>query len=75
VGFRAFVRNQARRIGLTGWVRNVADGRVELRAWGTSEMHEQLAQCLRQGPPAAEVTEVEQMTVDDHNAPLEFRIL
>ena len=58
VGFRWFVEREAATLGVTGWVRNREDGRVEVMATGT---HEQLAALhgrLREGPRAARVDEV-----------------
>jgi acylphosphatase len=59
VGFRYFVLRRARALGLTGWVRNRADGGVELEAEGDRVALEQLLETLRQGPPAARVGAVE----------------
>lgn len=56
VGFRAFVRRKAREKGLTGWVRNCADGRsVETVAEGPPELLESFRAALQQGPPGAVV--------------------
>ena len=59
VYFRASARNRARRLGLSGWVRNCPDGSVELLAEGEKNVLEQLIAWSRQGPPAAHVTEVQ----------------
>ncbi len=59
VGFRQFVRYHARRLGLTGWVRNEPDGSVYLVAEGPRELLEQLLDAVRQGPPAARVDDVQ----------------
>ncbi len=59
VGFRWFVRDVATRSGLSGWVRNQADGTVECLAQGPRRELEELLEQLRQGPPWAEVGEVE----------------
>jgi acylphosphatase len=59
VGFRAAAAAEARRLGLAGWVRNLPDGRVEVRAQAEIGVLEQFADWLRQGPPAAKVTGVE----------------
>jgi acylphosphatase len=53
VGFRAFVVREARRLGLTGWVRNRSDGAVEVLAEGPERKLRELAALLRRGPPAA----------------------
>lgn len=59
VFFRDFVRREARRLGLVGWVRNEPDGSLALVAEGPREALEELLQAVRRGPPAAQVGEVE----------------
>lgn len=59
VFFRASAQEIARRLDLTGWVRNLADGRVELIACGAETALGQLEQWLWQGPPRARVQQVE----------------
>lgn len=56
VFFRAATREQAVRLGLTGYARNLADGRVEIMACGDAAALGQLRDWLRAGPPRAEVT-------------------
>lgn len=58
VGFRWFVRERAREAGLRGWVRNNADGSVELLAAGPAAALERLEAAVREGPPGALVSEV-----------------
>jgi acylphosphatase len=65
VGFRWWVRGQARRLGLSGWVRNRADGTVELTAAGPAEAVEQLAAACQGGPSAARVDSVERSVARD----------
>jgi acylphosphatase len=55
VGFRFFVVQHARRLGLAGSVRNLADGRVEVRARGERAALELLLDQLRQGPRLSRV--------------------
>lgn len=59
VAFRAATRQQARLLGLTGWVRNCADGTVEMLAEGERSRLQQLVDWCHEGPPAARVTQVE----------------
>lgn len=59
VFFRASTEAAARGLGLTGWVRNLRDGRVELVACGETASLEELERWLWQGPPRARVTRVE----------------
>ena len=59
VGFRWFVVKEASSLGLTGWTRNLPDGRVEVVAQGEPEAMEALAAALAQGPPHARVGKVE----------------
>lgn len=53
VGFRMFVLDHARALGLTGWVRNRYDGKVEVTAEGTEEQLGWLTVKLRTGPRSA----------------------
>ena len=59
VGFRAFVASQARRLGVTGYVRNCEDGSVEAVAEGPPERLRELEGALRRGPTGATVERVE----------------
>ena len=59
VGFRWFVRERARALGLTGWVRNRQDGSVEVLALGDDLALERLRAILRTGPDGARVSDVE----------------
>lgn len=61
VGFRYFVGRTARELGVTGWARNLADGRVEVHANGTEHQLNQLEGLLREGPPRAEVRAFDSM--------------
>jgi acylphosphatase len=67
VYFRATAREQARRLGVTGWVRNTPDGQVELVACGTPGQIEQLRAWLWRGPEFARVTDVawEEVTCEE----------
>ena len=56
VFFRASTRQEARRLGVTGWVRNMADGTVQAEAQGSAEVVDALIAFCRQGPGSATVT-------------------
>ena len=59
VGFRYATVTTARRLGLSGWARNMPDGNVEILTEGPSAaVHELLAWC-QHGPPSARVTAVQ----------------
>lgn len=60
VGFRYFVERAAAQLGVTGYTRNLADGRVEVYAVGAPEKLSQLAAALRKGPRWADVRGVEE---------------
>jgi acylphosphatase len=62
VGFRYFVQSVAHRESLSGWVRNLEDGRVETAAAGDRDAIERFERAIREGPPAARVSSV---SVDD----------
>lgn len=59
VGFRVYTRTQARALGLTGSVENLADGRVEVVAEGVHDDLELLLVRLRNGPAHSEVHGIE----------------
>jgi acylphosphatase len=60
VGFRYFVIEEARRLGLSGWVRNGDDGRtVEVVAEGDEAALLRVEALLREGPPSARVEAVD----------------
>ncbi len=59
VGFRAYTAAIARNLGLTGWVRNLPNGQVEIWAEGTEEALRSLWRAVYDGPPAAEVEQVQ----------------
>jgi acylphosphatase len=58
VGFRAFVAEAAREAGLSGWVRNLGDGRVEVFAEGEAMALAALAAACARGPFLARVDHV-----------------
>jgi acylphosphatase len=58
VGFRMFVLQHAQTAGITGWVRNRYDGKVEVLAEGPYPVLESLLDKLRLGPRSSFVTEV-----------------
>lgn len=59
VGYRHFVRNNAQKLGLTGWVTNLPDGRVEAVFQGSKEKIEKIILLCRKGPFLAEVEDVD----------------
>jgi acylphosphatase len=68
VWFRASTRDQANTLGLRGYARNLADGRVEVLAAGDDAAIDRLAAWLRQGPPQARVVELERIPAHDDEA-------
>ncbi len=58
VGFRYFAVQKAKKLGLTGFVRNVPGGRVEIVAQGSKENLELLVKILEEGPCLGHVEEV-----------------
>ena len=64
VFFRAWAREQAQALGVSGWVRNCPDGRVEAHIEGEQAAVEQLVQRLHRGPPSAQVEDVHLWNVE-----------
>ena len=64
VFFRAWTRDQANELGVTGWVRNCPDGRVDMHIEGEESAVQQLIERLRRGPPSARVEDVHLWNVE-----------
>jgi len=67
VGFRYFTRTEASALRLTGWVRNRADGKVEIEAQGESPDIDQFVLALSRGPSWASVDNVSVSWIDTKN--------
>jgi acylphosphatase len=58
VWFRGSMAQEAQRLGVTGWVRNLSDGSVEAMVAGTAEQVAAIMNWARRGPPNAVVEHV-----------------
>jgi acylphosphatase len=65
VGYRDWCRQEAERRGLTGTVRNLPDGRVEVVIVGDADATDAMLEACREGPPAARVDSIGLDAVDD----------
>jgi acylphosphatase len=74
VGFREFARRAAGREGLAGYVRNRADGSVQVEAEGPRASVDRLRQALQAGPPHATVWEVREETPGEAPLPPRFTV-
>ncbi len=74
VFFRDHTRRWAVSLGLKGWVRNLGDGRVEVVAEGEKENIEGLVANLKEGPPYAQVENVDIVWEEFRNEFSDFRI-
>jgi acylphosphatase len=75
VGFRWFTHDTAAREGVHGWVRNLADGRVEVLAEGDQPAVDRLEAAVRRGPSLAHVErfDVEELAPTGRPAGFEIR--
>ena len=64
VAYRAWTVDQAERLGLNGWARNLTDGRVEVVACGNRDAVEALRSALSDGPPGARVVAVDEGPIE-----------
>jgi acylphosphatase len=69
VGYRDWLVGRARKLGLSGWVRNRADGRVEALIDGDEPAIEEMLRLCRRGPPLAVVTEIVEQLTDPPDTP------
>ena len=63
VGFRFFAQRAAEKLQVSGFVRNLPDGRVEVFAMGTPRQHSELRAILERGPRLSSVSEVQEELV------------
>ena len=75
VGFRWFVREVGRQLGVSGWVRNRPDGSVEVSAEGTDALMDRLRAELQRGPDGAHVEAVDDLGATNDELPRPFSIL
>lgn len=68
VFFRAWTKEQAQSLGVSGWVRNTPDGHVEAHVEGDDAAVGQMLERMRRGPPSAKVEDVRTWDVE----PCEF---
>ncbi len=73
VWFRVCTEEQANEIGVTGWVRNLTDGSVEVCAWGNAEQINTLEKWLWIGSPMSNVTSVTSYHLTE-SPPGDFRV-
>ncbi len=66
VYYRESMRQEAEQLGVTGWVRNLADGRVEAMVQGSDSAVAAIIEWARRGPPAAQVNEILIAPADGH---------
>lgn len=74
VGFRYWTLDEARRLGLTGWVRNAPDGSVQGEVQGPEDGVEWMLRALREGPPGSAVETVTDTALDPVADETHFRI-
>lgn len=59
VGYRDYARRRAALLGLAGWVMNLRDGRVRVRAEGPRVVIDELVRALEKGPPLSRVERID----------------
>jgi acylphosphatase len=69
VGYRQWFAGEARSLGLTGWVRNRADGCVEAVISGKVELLERLVTTAQRGPRFAAVSRIERHGIEGEDWP------
>jgi acylphosphatase len=74
VGYRFFAQRVAARHQVCGYVRNLADGRVEVLAEGIPESIEEFKHDLAAGPEFGRVEQIEELNLEPTNLYVSFRI-
>jgi len=74
VCFRAWTADQATNLGIKGWVRNLADGRVEVIGQGDEDKLQEFKKRLLTGSPMSQVEHVECNEIEDEQIYTSFEI-
>jgi acylphosphatase len=74
VGYRVSLRDEASKLGVSGWVRNRRDGTVEALLQGAPEAVAALIAWARRGPPGARVTDLTESTTELDSTPQRFEL-
>lgn len=74
VGFRYFTVEQANKLGLKGWTRNLADGRVEILAFGQPSIMQTFLDVIKVGPPYSVVSGLDVEDVEHDETLKDFSI-
>jgi acylphosphatase len=74
VGYRASLQHEARRFGVSGWVRNRTDGAVEAVLQGSQDAVVAVIAWARRGPPGSLVGSVEDSAADSEPAHVRFEL-
>jgi acylphosphatase len=74
VGYRDFIRRRARDLELDGYVRNLADGTVEIEAAGAADALNRLRDLAAQGPHASRVSHLQELPLGAEKLPSPFEI-
>lgn len=75
VNFRYYASEEARRSGVTGWIRNREDGEVEIVAEGPADAVSRFAAWCRRGPAAARVSGVAEERLAGERRYRDFRVV
>ena len=74
VGYRQFVKQNAQKFGLTGWVKNLPDNSVEAVLQGNTEAIEKMIAVCRKGPFLSEVEDLQVKWIEAREIHKEFSI-
>ena len=74
VGYRWFTINSAKELKLTGWVKNLADGTVEIKAFGDKGLLNDFIKQLKTGPISSKVSDVRIQEIEEDLAYTDFGV-